>query len=303
MTHTVEPSSTLQSTSREFRALHDHIPSLAHTALSERLCISLRPPTSNGPYPTSKIQKGPVLVCGSADLSGEGVGLGAPVVKFGHRVIFPGKARVNEQLEDGHVSTWVVDYTLNLEERVTLKSGKSIHNDTIYRLTEWFAGLHKAIPISRDLIEYGNRAFRYTWGLSTTFETTPSAGNVRVAYTVDRRKGTLNVRADTSRLTKTGCTEVILLNEQDGGLFDCYSDANKDLVGKEIGTWEETDADYAKLSDERHHICLAFPRVAQSTMYRGREVVHGRLSWTGIAYVVSPCCVDFEYNITIRETI
>jgi hypothetical protein len=34
---------------------------------------------------------------------------------------------------------------------VTLRSGKRIQNDIFYRLTEWFAGLHKAIPISREL--------------------------------------------------------------------------------------------------------------------------------------------------------
>jgi hypothetical protein len=282
---------------------NDQIPSLAHTALSERLCISLKPPSSIGPYPTSKIQKGPVLVCGSADLSGEGIGLGVPVAKFAHRVVFPGKAQVNEQREDGHLSVWVVDYELNLEERVTLKSGKSIQNDIFYRLTEGFAGLHKAIPISRDLLEYGNRALRFTWGLSTTFETTPSAGSVRVSYTVDRGEGVLHVSVDARRLNKTGCTEMILLNEQDGNLFDRYSDTNGDLVGKEIGTWEETDADYITLSDSCDNVNIAFRSVAQSTMYRGREVAQGRLSWTGVAYVIPPHCIDFEYEIRIREAL
>ena len=70
---------------------------LAHTALSEGLCISLQAPSSNGPYPTSRIQKGPGLVRGSADLSGEGIGLGVPVAKFAHRVVFPGEAQVDEQ--------------------------------------------------------------------------------------------------------------------------------------------------------------------------------------------------------------
>jgi hypothetical protein len=224
-----------------------------------------------------------------------------PAAKFAHRVFFPGEARLNEQRDESHLSTWVVDYELNLEERVTLKSGKSIRNDGFYRLKEWFASLHKAIPISRDLLEYGNQALRFTWGLSTTFETTPSAGSVRVAYTVDRRKSALHIRADTSRLNKTGCTEVIFLNEQDGSLFDRYSDANGDLVGKEIGTWEETVADCVTVSDPRHNISLAFPSIAQSRMYRGREVVQGRLSWTGVAYVIQPRCVDFEYEITIHE--
>ncbi|MGP8134515.1 MAG: hypothetical protein ACLQAL_09665 [Halobacteriota archaeon] len=284
--------------------LKDHNPPLAHTALSEGLCISLRAPSGNGPYPTSRIQKGPVLMRGSTVLSGVGIGVGVPVAKFAHRVVFPGKAQVNEQRDDSHLSVWVVDYELNLEERVTLRSGKSIQNDIFYRLTEWFAGLHKAIPISRDLLEYGNRALRFTWRLSTTFETTPSAGSVRVSYTVDRLEGVLHVSVDASRLNKTGCTEMVLLNEQDGSLFDCYNDSNGlERFGKEIGTWEETGAEYVTLSDSSHNISLTLRRVAQSTMYRGREVAPGRLSWTGVAYVIPPRFVDFDYDIAIREAI
>ena len=284
--------------------LDDDMTSLAHMALSERLCLSLKAPESDGTYPTSKIQKGPVLIRGSADLSGEGVGLGVPVAKFVHRVVFPGKACIVEQREDNHLCTWVVDYELNLEERVTFKSGKSIRNESFYRLKERFAGLHKAIPISRGLVERGNRALRFTWGLTTTFETTPSAGSVRVSYTVDRREGVLHVSVDARRLNKTGCTEMILLNEQDGSLFDRYSDANGvELVGKAIGTWEETGADYVTLSGSRHNITIALRSVAQSTMYRGREVAQGRLSWTGVAYVIPPRCVAFDYDVAIREAI
>jgi hypothetical protein len=273
-------------------------------ALSERLCISLKAPESDGIYPTSKIQKGPVLVHGSADLSGEGVGLGVPIAKFAHRVVFPGKAWIVEQREDNYCCTWVVDYELNLEERLTFKSGKSIRNESFYRLKELFASLHKAIPVSRGLVERGNRALRFTWGLTTTFETTPSAGSVRVAYTVDRRERVLHVSVDASRLNKMGCTEMILLNEQDGSLFDRYSDTNGvELVAKAIGTWEETDADYVTLSDSRHNITLALRSVAQSTMYRGREVVQGRLSWAGIAYVIPSHCIDFAYDVAIREAL
>jgi len=281
--------------------LNDHIPSLAHTALSERLCVSLRPPSSNGPYPTSKIQKGPVLVCGSVDLSGEGVGLGVPIAKFAHHVFFPRKACVIERLTDDQLSSWIVDYELNLEERLTLKSGKKIQSKNFYALKELFAGLHKTIGASRGLIEYSSSALRRTLGLSTTFELTRSVGNVRVSYTINRRARMLRVSVDASGLNKTGCSEMILLNELDGGLFDRYCNSTALLVGKEIGTWEETAADYVMLIDSRHNIALRLRNVAQSTMYRGREVVPGRLSWTGIAYIIAPPLTDFSYDLLIRE--
>ncbi|MDD1721580.1 MAG: hypothetical protein LUP95_06305, partial [Euryarchaeota archaeon] len=72
---------------------NDHIAILAQTPLSPRLSLEVRAPRyENKPYPTSAIQKGPVLVHEANDLSGEGVGLGVPVVKFGRHVFFPGHA-------------------------------------------------------------------------------------------------------------------------------------------------------------------------------------------------------------------
>lgn len=284
--------------------LSDYISSLAHTALTERLCVSLRPPSSNGPYPTSKIQKGPVLVCRSVDLAGEGVGLGVPIAKFAHRVFFPGKACVIERLTDDQLHTWIVDYELNLEERLTLKSGKKIQSKNFYALKELFAGLHKTIGASRALIEYSSSALRRALGLSTTFELTRSVGNVCVSYTINRRARMLRVSVDASGLNKTGCSEMILLNELDGSLFDRYCDSNGVvLVGKEIGTWEETAADCVMLIDSRHNIALRLRNVAQATMYRGREVVPGRLSWTGVAYISAPPRTEFSYDISILEDI
>ena len=284
--------------------LKDLIPSLTSAPLSQRLSLSIKAPVTNGPYPTSKIHKGAVLVCGSIDLSGEGVGLGVPAAKFAHRVFFPGKAHVIERINDRRLRSWIADYDLNLEERLTLKSGKKIRSENFYALKEWFAGLHKAIGASRGLIECSSNALRRTWGLNTTFEPTSSVGNVRVSYTVDSRARELRVSVDASGLNKIGCSEMILLNELDGSLFDRYCDANGvALVGKEIGTWEETAADCVTLIDSRHNVTLRLRNVAQSTMYRGREVVPGRLSWAGIAYVIAPPRTDFSYDITIREDI
>jgi len=282
--------------------LDEDVPSLTRTQLSQRLSLSIDAPVNSGLYPTSKIQKGPVLVRGSADLSGEGVGLGVPIAKVAYRVFFPGKAHIIERLTDDQLHTWIVDYELNLEERLTLKSGKKIQSENFYALKERFASLHKAIGASRGLIEYSSSALRRTLGLSTTFEPTCSVGNVCVSYTIDRRASMLSVSVDARGLNKAGCSEMILLNELDGGLFDRYRDSNGlALVGKEIGTWEETSSDCVMLIDSRHNITLLLRNVAQSTMYRGREAVPGRLSWTGIAYVIAPPRTDFSYDISIRE--
>ncbi len=85
--------------------LDELIPSLTRTPLSQRLSLSIDALVSSGPYPTSKMQKGPVLLCGSTDLSREGVGLGVPIAKFAHRVFFPGEARIIERLTDDQLRT------------------------------------------------------------------------------------------------------------------------------------------------------------------------------------------------------
>jgi len=234
-----------------------------------------------------------VLVSGSADLSGEGVGLGVPIAKFARHVFFPGKARIIERLTDDQLCTWIVDYELNLEERLTLKSGKKIQSENFYALKEWFAGLHKAIDASRGLIEWSSSALRRTWGLSTTFEPTRSVGNVHVSYTVDSRAQELRVTVDASRLNKTGCSEIILLNELDGGLFDRYSDVNGlALVGKAIGTWEDrcrlcdahrlASQHHAPLSERRSIHDVSGARSGAGTTFLGWNCVRHRTTECGI---------------------
>jgi hypothetical protein len=56
------------------------------------LALSIKASATNGLDTTSRIRKGPVLVCGSIGLSG--VELGVPAAKFAHRVFFPGNAHV-----------------------------------------------------------------------------------------------------------------------------------------------------------------------------------------------------------------
>ncbi|MGZ4920191.1 MAG: hypothetical protein ACXV6L_08300 [Halobacteriota archaeon] len=281
---------------------NDHIAAiLAQTPLSPRLSLEVRAPCyENEPYPTSAIQKGPVLVHESHDLSGEGVGLGVPVVKFGRHVFFPGYARVTAQRDHRHCA-WTVNYALNLEERITLKSGRTIKSDKLHELKERFAGVHRAVPLSRGLIEYVNDMLRRTYGICTTFTQTHSVGTVPVCYVIDR-EGKLSVSVNTSDVIQNGCTELILLNEHDAQHFDCYRDSTGlALTGHRIGAWQQTNADHVTLIDSRHRIALGMHNVPQAAMFRGRELVPGRLSWAGIAYVSSPPLVSFKYDIRIGE--
>lgn len=139
---------------------------LTYAPLTHQLALSICAPSSNGPYATSEIQKGPVLLHGSADLSGEGVGLGVPVAKSAHRVFFPRKARLTERKEDPYRCVWIADYALNLEERLVLNGSKSIQSESFYALKELFAQIHKTVGAARNLFEYASSALRRVRGLA-----------------------------------------------------------------------------------------------------------------------------------------
>ena len=298
--HSRDPTLSKEA-KRGLNTLLEHGSSFAHVKLSEHLSLRLKVPDGkNGAYPTSSIQKGPVLFHDSIDLSGEGVGFGVPVVKYGHRVFFPGTARIRERRQDT-LCIWTIAYELNVEERVVLKNGRRVHIDAFYALKERLAWLHKSIPVSRGLIEWINDAFRRAYGIHTTFDETSSVGSVVVSYTIKGHTKTIHVSVGTSGLINHGCTEFILLNEHDACYFDRYCDANGILTGKDIGTWEQTDTGHVALIDSHHNIQLILRNVAQAMMFRGREFIQGRLSWAGIAYVINPSLAHFEYDITIRE--
>lgn len=258
------------------------------------------PSVGQGAYPTSTIQKGPTLVYESVDLSGEGIGLGVPVLKLKRRVVFPGSGAFEERWNDDRC-TWIMDYELNLEERVTLRDGKSIKSGGFYELMERLAALHRAKPVSRNLIERLSTVLRRMYGIDTTFETTSPVATIRVSYVIDSHTGVLHVCADFSNVLGSGCTEIILLNEQDASHFNRYRDSSGvALVGKDIGTWDEVDAEHVTFIDSRHNLTLGLRSVERSAMFRGREFIPGRLSWAGIAYVITPPVVHFNYDIAIE---
>ena len=47
-----------------------------------------------------------------------------------------------------------------------------------------------------------------------------------------------------------GCTDLIVLNEQGANCFDTYKDTDSRILsGKEIGSWDEANANYASFID------------------------------------------------------
>ena len=100
-----------------------------------------------------------------------------------------------------------------------------------------------------------------------------------------------------------GCTEKIVLNEQGANWFDKYVDSEgRILNGNEIGSWDEIFANEASFLDQADGLSFSLKAVMGARMFRGREIVPGRLAWSGLAYVLPPQRDEFAYSIAIGGT-
>ena len=97
-----------------------------------------------------------------------------------------------------------------------------------------------------------------------------------------------------------GCTEKIVLNEQGANWFDTYVDSKECILkGNEIGSWDEIFADEASFQDQADGLSFSLKAVVGARMFRGREIVPGRLAWSGLAYVLPPERDELAYSVTI----
>ncbi len=71
------------------------------------------------------------------------------------------------------------------------------------------------------------------------------------------------------------------------------------LKGNEIGSWDEIHADEATFQDPADGLSFTLKKVDGARMFRGRELVPGRLAWSGLAYVLPPQRDELAYSITI----
>ncbi len=267
-------------------------------ALAGGISLRLREPERQEQnYPSCRIQKGLLLFQRNKDMSEEGVGFGVPILKFRDKTTFPGSGHMEfkEYDDETHI---MIDYDLNLAETIALK-GRKIESRTIYNINEFLSRIHRKYTFSRELLTTGSNELRRSFAIETGFEEVASSGLVSVTYTI-AADGMIRVRADLSRIKKEGCTEVIIMNEQGANYFETYCDSNGNiLVGNAIGSWKETFCDEVSFIHPKDGLVFTLSRISGSKMFYGRELVEKRLSWSGIAYSISPHIQDFAYNIRI----
>lgn len=136
--------------------------------------------------------------------------------------------------------------------------------------------------------------------MQTIFEKIDSAGKVSVVNTVNAEKGMIHVSLNISKLKQERCTKVHIMNELGANHFDMYRDSNGLFLKRNaIGTWNEVFADEASFIDSYHNLAFTLKQVKRARLFRGRELVKGRLAWSGLAYRLSQGIINFAYDIRI----
>lgn len=220
-----------------------------------------------------------------------------PALKFGMESIFPGSWKLSAERYNG-LTQVEAEYTMDLVARMA-KRENIIKNRLFCLACNTLSRIHREQPELRRKMSNLSRVLRRYLGLKDAFYRISSPGSVRAAY---RIKGTtIDVKIKFPSID--GCTEKIVLNELGANWFDVYRDSDGlVLKGNEIGSWDEVHARSAAFLDHADRLSFTLKKVEGARMFRGRELVPGRLAWSGLAYVLPPERDEFTYSITIDRT-
>lgn len=268
--------------------------------LSSDVCLKLMPAEQNlSGYPTSRLQKGLVLIVNGEELAEEGVGFGAPLLKLGLKTIYPGAVLLSNWREGLEITAV---YRINLEEKLTRQNLSKVQSQLLYRVKDNLAGAYRRFPRLRRGLTALSNGLRGGFGWQTTYEYSDHDYAVKVHYAVDQHTGLISMDIDASALPHSGVTEVVIMNEQGAHHFDAYMDTNgARLHGEAIGSWEEVTAERACFNSSRHRLEFCLPQVEAARLFRGRELVGSRLAWAGFGYSFAPISQRIAYPLQIER--
>lgn len=249
-------------------------------------------------YPSDRIQKGLILAYGDRELAEEGVGFGVPVLKFGCETVFPGSAQVITSKNQA-ASTIDVNYNLNVVQRLAM-NGRTLSSPAVYEAQEYFARLHRNYTALRSPGKWFFNNLQRICAIEERFEDTISTGTARVVYTIPSGEAMVHVSVDLAGLKKDRPTDIVVANEQGAGCFDRYSDSDGlSLEGKAIGAWDETFAREMSFTDFCEGISFTLLNTQGARMFRGREILAGKLAWSGLDYLLPYGTDSYNYDIRI----
>ncbi|TRO44889.1 hypothetical protein E2P42_01230 [Candidatus Bathyarchaeota archaeon] len=243
----------------------------------------------------ASLQKGLICVCDGKERIGEGAGFGFPVIVYPEETYFPSSAIVS----------------LSKTSTAT-KVKKEFIMDRIAR--NKFGDVRLENQQARAIIRYlcrlyqENTHFRFPFlmfkrimgnvGVDTGFEETKPVGRVIVTYAI--YGNAVRVQVNLSQIEVKYRKKLFILNEQSANFFRKYYDSRgTDLVDKQIGAWDNVNAEWACFTDAQGQVGFRLWQVKGAILRRGRETLQDCLDWVGLDYEVNVNSDFFEYDIEL----
>ncbi len=251
---------------------------------------------------TSPVQKGliPSFLDGEADLCEEGVGIGVPVLQYRRDFFFPGSADVSA---DGRIDRggWK-RFNLDLVERYQSEGTKSMKTYT-WIVQRIYNRLYKS-SLTRKIIKDMQSRFPILHHLDRfyrpSFFKVKSQGTVRTHYDISE-SGNILVELDLSELNRSGLQQIYISNELGGRVFDRYTDSTGAvLAGSEIGEWVQVSGSWVSFQSKKAGLNFRIEIPDGVVAYRGREIIHPDIFWTGVVFMLPPDVKELSYGIGLE---
>ncbi|MGO8807678.1 MAG: hypothetical protein ACLQO7_14000 [Candidatus Bathyarchaeia archaeon] len=243
---------------------------------------------------TAALQKGLVLVLDGEELIEEGLGFGAPVVKYLDKTYFSSLAEISMK-KNPSSTTLSKRYIMDTVSKKKFWRATYI-NDSVYSSVR--KTFEKAYVSKKELSPFFNAVMelRQIAKIKTEFIRLKPRGAITVTYDVNPQL--INVSVDLSNLSLSACEEILVLNEQGATTFERYSDSGGlKLFRRGIGAWDSVTADWASLGNIMGGYSFSLQRIQGAALFRGWERTRNRFSWAGLSYSMAPGKERLNYSI------
>ena len=266
--------------------------------ITEDLHLLLFPNTHPGNLEIAALQKGIVIQYHGKEVVEEGIGFGVPVVKYTDEVYFSTSAEsfVFDTTEN---VIWMKSYILDAVSRKRIGDGPLINEGLYSLLHKGFEKLYLNYSGGRSLFD-AIMKLRRSLKINTYFVKVEPKGKINITYTLE--SGTLKIKMGVQNLKRSGCEEILVLNEQGANFFRKYMDtSNLELFDRGIGAWDMVEAKEASLCNLEETFGFSLEKKEGVKLYRGWESVDNGISWTGFCYSLPPKTSNFDYTIRLMR--
>ena len=254
---------------------------------------------------SSPIQKGliPRIQGEGADLCGEGLGFGTPILQYRRDFYFPGSSTVTK-FENEKVSHWEKVFQFNLIERKQQLSSSNIaafswtlprlHN-LIYKTSPGRQFL-KFVAILSDLLFF--RVVRKNFA-PQFFIPVKSRGTSRSRFNLINDDGLLEIEFFFESIDRNHLESIYLANELGGREFTEYFDSTGlHLVRNQIEPWAKITGRWAVFFASTLDVGFRVEIPDEIVAYRGREVFEQpEIFWSGIILKLPASTTECKYKV------